>query len=304
MISIRKVRELTLGRPSGAAGTQHISAASSLVRHRDNLYIVADDELGLAVFPAEGTEDGYMIQILEGRLSHDADARSEDKADLESVALLDAFGDHEHGALLALGSGSGPKRNRGALIPLREDGSPSDDHHLVDLDPLYAKLMDDLKDLNVEGAAVRGDVLTLLQRGNSAKGPNARIDLDLTNTLKSLEREEPLAPDSVRGISEYPLGQSHGVDLCFSDASSLHDGRLVFSCSAEDSASSGSDGATVSSAVGIMDEDGDVTTLEEIDGDVKLEGVAAYLNGEDIEIFLVTDADDPKVASPLYATEL
>lgn len=303
MIGVDKLRDLNLEGPSGAAQVDYVSAASSLVYHRNTIFVIADDELSLAVFPSEGTEPGYMTKILEGRLSADPDERKGEKADLESLSWLEPFAAHEHGALLALGSGSGPNRDKGALIPLEADGAPSEDNDMVELGPLYEHLESDLKELNIEGAAVRGTVFTLFQRGNSDHGPNARIDLDLESTLRSLSNREPLDPSSVAEISEYPLGQTHGIQLCFSDASPLDDGRVVFSASAEDSRDE-TEGEVPGSALGIMDVDGDVTMLEPIDQPIKLEGVAAYMQGDKVEVLMVVDADDPTHASPLLIAHL
>src|ERR1700752_5286310 len=50
-------------------------------------------------------------------------------------------------------------------------------HGLPDLAPLYTALEEkEIPDLNIEGAAVSGDSLRLLQRGNGRAGVNAVID--------------------------------------------------------------------------------------------------------------------------------
>lgn len=179
MIPVSKLRDLTLNVPEGAKRSPHISAASSLERHKQHLFVVADDEMDLGVFPLETSEHGRPVEILEGPLPSDEDTRKQEKPDLEAVVLLPPFGRHDHGALLALGSGSSDKRNRGVLIPLQKDGLPTGEHGLVDLLPLYESLKEQLPELNIEGAAVVGRVLRLLQRGNNDEGRNARIDLDL-----------------------------------------------------------------------------------------------------------------------------
>ncbi len=53
MIKLRKLRDLELGEKAGDEHSRHISAASSLVRVGDILYVVADDERQLGIFPHE-----------------------------------------------------------------------------------------------------------------------------------------------------------------------------------------------------------------------------------------------------------
>ena len=304
VIPVSKVRELTLDVSQRQSRSPHISAASSLERHKHHLFVIADDEMELGVFPLESPEHGHAIRILEGRLPRDDEDRKKEKPDLESLVLLPPFGRLEHGALLALGSGSSDKRNRGALIPLQKDGLPTEAHGLVDLEPLYDALRRELGELNIEGAAVVDDVLRLLQRGNNGTGRNARVDLSLEEVVKGLAAGDAMSPSVVREVVDCDLGQLHGVKLCFSDASALSDYRTVFAASAEGSGSSHSDGKTVGSAVGVMGRDGSISTVEPVDIDVKLEGLAARLRGDRIDLLMVTDADDPSVASPLLRAEL
>lgn len=304
MIPVRKVRDLTLRIPQGEKRSPHVSAASSLERHKNHLFVVADDEMELCVFPLGNSDDGYPVKILEGDLPEDTDKRKEDKPDLEAVLLVPPFGRHEHGALLALGSGSSDKRNRGVLIPLQKEGLPTASHLVVELSPLFDALREELPELNIEGAVVVDHVLRLLQRGNNETGRNARIDLDLEEVVKALAAGAPLSASAVREIVDCDLGQLHGVELCFSDASALPDGRMVFAASAEGSGSAQSDGKTVGSAVGIMGGDGAITLREPIAVDLKVEGLSARIHGNHIELLMVTDADDPSVPSPLLTADL
>jgi hypothetical protein len=304
MIPLRKVRTLTLDVTRRQRRSPHISAASSLERHGNRLFVVADDELELGVFPLEPSQDGQVVRILEGRLSEDPGDRKREKPDLESLALVPPFGRRQHGALLALGSGSSDVRSRGALVPLQEDGWPAIDHQAVELGPLYHALKGELPDLNIEGAVAVGGVLRLLQRGDNEAGQNARIDLDLEAVSIALESGDPVPATAVRDVAHYDLGRLHGVSLCFSDGSALPDGRVVFAASAEDSRSSHGDGKTVGSAVGTLAPDGSIELIEPVDLDVKIEGLTARLQDDGIELLMVTDADDPSVPSPLLAARL
>lgn len=304
VIPVRKVRDLTLNVPQGEKRSPHVSAASSLERHKNHLFVVADDEVELCVFPLSTSDHGHPVKILEGGLPANTDKRKEDKPDLEALLLVPPYGRHEHGALLALGSGSSDKRNRGVLIPLQKEGLPTTTHAVVELNPLYDALREELPELNIEGAVVVDHVLRLLQRGNNETGRNARIDLDLEEVVKALAAGAPLSPSAVREIVDCALGQLHGVELCFSDASALPDGRMVFAASAEGSGSAQSDGKGVGSAVGIMTSDGTIALREPIDVDVKVEGLSARIHGDHIQLLMVTDADNPSVPSPLLTAEL
>ena len=297
MIPVRKVRELTLERVEGDEHSSHVSAASSLVREKETLFVIADDERQLALFPTGGGSHGRMIDILEV-----AAPASSDKPDLEALTFLPPWRGHPHGALLAIASGSKKTRTHGALVPLDERGLPSDGHGSVDLSDLYSGLSSRVEKLNLEGAAVIGDVLCLMQRGNAEGATNAVVQLDLDKVSADLG-EGRIAATSIVSIDPYDLGHLHGVKLSFSDASPLEDGRMAFAASAE-APSKGQDGATVGSSIGVMELSGDVTMLEPIDADIKIEGLTARLEQGRMELLMVTDADDPSVPSPLLAAEI
>jgi hypothetical protein len=295
MIPVRKLGELTLEHRGGDEESKHISAASALLLVEGTIFVVADDERQLGIFKNEAQEPGRLLQILEPSSEGPKESKTR-KPDIEGLCFVPPFDEAPHGGLLALGSGSEEDRHRGAFVTLGADGQPSD-HSQIELGPLYAFLRDQIPELNLEGAAVTGERLHLLQRGNNGTGRNARIELDLGLARESLSKGE-LRPDAFVSVTFYDLGRLHGVSLCFSDASPLEDGRIVFSCSAEDSDGSG-DGPTVGSAIGVMTAGGDVSSIEPIDIDVKLEGMTAHAEGDRIRALLVTDADDPNTPSPL-----
>ena len=302
MIPVRKLYELRLEHAGGDERSPFVAAASGIVHLGETLFVIADDEKQLNVFPALGREPGYQIQILEGETPDSDEERNEKKPDLESVAILPPSEHFEHGALISLPSGT-KKRDAGALVLLGPDGLPTGDTKRVDLTDLYDGLRDRIEKFNAEGAAVRGDVFHLFQRGAEADAPNARIDISLTAFAEAVAEGRGPGIDDVSDITPFDLGQLRGVHLGFSDASPLDDGRLVFTCSAEASGS-GQDGAVLGSAIGIMDVGGEVTFLETVDVEVKLEGMTAMSVDEEISVLLVTDADDPSEPSPLLEARL
>lgn len=304
MLRLTQRRKLTLRTPETPGGEPHVSAASGLVRAGNWLHVVADDSLFLATFPLEGDAPGQLLRLFPGELPLEPRARKALKPDLEALCLLSGLKDAPHGALLAVPSGSTPVRMKGALVPLAADGSIGGPVREVDFTPLYAQLTRDLGPLNVEGAALAGARLRLLNRGNGDQGTDAVVDLDAGRVLRTLEANEPLQPDVVRIVRRWELGRAGDVRLSFTDAAPLPDGRVVFTASAEDTRDAYADGAVMGSAVGVLASDGSPMFLDGVDAKVKLEGVDARVEGGRIHLLLVADADDPAQAAPLFETVL
>jgi hypothetical protein len=70
---------------------------------------------------------------------------------------------------------------------------------------------------------------------------------------------------------------------------------------AEDTRDSYADGRCAGAAIGWVSEGGALLSLQLLEGAPKVEGVAV---GEDGGLLLVTDADDPAIASRLLALQL
>lgn len=302
MIHAHKLRDLTL-EPGGER--PHLAAASGLVRVGEWLYVVADDESFLGVFPAQGDGPGRRLVFDESALPSEASARKAQKPDLEALAHLPARVWPPHGALLALGSGSTASRRRGALLPLHADGSAAAPPLLLDLTSLYAALEAEIPELNLEGAAASGDRLCLLQRGNGRAGVNAVVELDLRGACESASRSQSLPADLVGKIRRYDLGAHQGVHYTFTDASPLPDGRLLFSAVAEDCPDTYHDGPVVAAGLGVLDAESKVECMESLEPVVKIEGVHATLESNgDIALLLVADADDESRPAPLLSARL
>ena len=304
MPAVRPLRELTLHEPRAEGGRRFLAAGSGLVQTGDFLYVIADDERELAVFPAGIDEPGRLRRFLPGDLPADPGARKEHKPDLEALALLPAHAELASGALLALESGSRPQRRGGVLWPLGERGELASEPLELDVSPLYRALERELPDLNLEGATVVGERLLLFQRGNGRAGVNAVVALELAAALAEL-RTGTLGPGPLRDVRRYDLGEVDGVRLCFSDAASLPDDRVVFSAVAEAGEDTYLDGACVAAGVGVLDASGNLAAYEPVEPIWKVEGVEAHSgDGGGIELLLVADADDPAKPSPLLAATL
>jgi hypothetical protein len=301
MIALTLIRTLGLATPTVPGRPSHLSAASGLVCIGSLAYVIADDELHLGVFRTDTDDPGQLIRLFDGTLPDKPVARKRKKPDVEAIALLPAGPDDPHGGLLVLGSGSKANRRRGVVQSLDASGEVRGTPRMVDLSPAYAALDDALPELNIEGAAVMGEEIWLLQRGNKGLSRNAVVRFALQEFLDALntdnERIHPIA------IDEYALGDIDGVPLSFTDAAALPDGRLIVTAAAEDTGNSYDDGRCLGSATGII-EDGVLCGMERVDRICKLEGVHASQDGDGIRLLLVTDADDSDVPAQLLSTTL
>jgi hypothetical protein len=302
-LELRHVRTLHL-EPSSPDLPEHLAAASGVVRRAECVYVVGDDLLFLGVFDASSDEPGRLHRVLPGDVPDTTDEREETKPDLEVLTLLPPFESHPHGALLGLGSGSTPERDRGFAWSLAADGSVEGEPLQLDLAPLYSLLREHMEALNVEGAAVMGDELWLLQRGNSKQGVNVVVSLELSEVLDSLLRDRTLAARELHGMLAFDLGELEGAALTFSDASPLGGEQLVFTASAEASPGSHGHGAILGSVVGTIDRSGEVRRLRTIDRKYKVEGVHAALDTGVVTMTFVCDQDDPEIPSPLLSATM
>lgn len=296
MIELRSLRLLQLGAPLAPGRPCYLAAASGLVGVGELFYVVADDELHLAAFAShDHARPGDTFRLFEGELPLEHEERKARKPDLEALAFLPATEAFPSGALLALGSGSTKHRGRGAIVRLNGRGLPEGEPQTLDLQPLYRELESQVEQVNIEGAAVVGDVLWLFQRGNDARSLNAVVRLPLARILS------PFAP--VTGqveVRPLDLGELAGVPLTFTDASPLGDGRVVFTAAAEDSQSAYADGQCMGSAVGLLSAEGALLALEPLHTDEKVEGVQATQVADGIQLMLVSDADDSAIPSRLF----
>lgn len=300
-LELRTLRELRLSEPSADGRPAHLSAGSGVVRRGDFAYVIGDDELFLAVFRLSAADEpGTLQRALAGELPLDHDSRSDAKPDLEALTVLPPFGGHPYGALLGLGSGSAPGRDRGFVWALQADGSLRDEARGVDLAPLYERLADDIDELNIEGVSVMGDRLWLLQRGGGGQEAAGIVaELSLEHVMDSLQRDLRIDPHELAALRAYDLGTLDGVTLTFSDATPVAQELLVFTASAE-----AEDHSIRGSVVGTLDRGGEVQRLRTIDRRYKVEGVHATIDTGVVDFLFVCDQDDPETPSPLLSAAM
>lgn len=297
-LELRKLRDLEVEEPSGPGRPAHLCAASGVVRRAGYVYVIGDDELHLGVFELSADGPGHLRRVLEGELPDDQE-RSKEKPDLEALTLLPPFEGSPHGALLGLGSGSGPRRDRGFVCALAPDGSLGEEPREICLKPVYSLLREHVAELNVEGAATMGDRLWLLQRGSREAGSNLVAELSLTEVMRSLREDLTIDAHELERVRSYDLGDMDGVELTFSDATPIAEQLVVFTASAE-----AEDGAILGSVVGTLGLDGSVQRLRTIDRRWKVEGVHAAIDTGVLDFTFVCDQDDPDAPSPLLVATM
>lgn len=315
MLLPQLVRTLTLDPGIHPRGQPHLSAASGLVQVNGHLYLVADDEQHLATLSLNRQEPLRLLSMLPGPLPQDAMLRKARKADLETLAWLPPLPHYPYGALLTLGSGSTPQRERGVLLALDAQGrvatldGPIPDGRaprIIDLSRLYAPLRARFSDLNIEGCFVAGGDLHLLQRGNQSDPRSVCIHLDWMQMQAWLLNGQGDAPQahSLQTIDMGSAGVVDGVQLSVTDATAMPDGRWAFSAVAENTHSSYLDGPCIASAIGIMGADGRLEHLHRLQGAAKVEGICTPSGGKPGVVMLVTDTDNPAQASQLLTVQL
>ena len=280
-----------------------VTAASGVAPLGDGLLVVQDDATHAAWQRPSGVTPVRLLPPVEGldRFSEAAGTKKL-KPDLEVACPVEADG---RPAVLVLGSGSSPRRTRGALVALDGDRPGV---RAAELAPLYAAVAERLGvpdgQLNLEGASRSGDVLRWYQRGNLAAGvANAGVEVPLEALVAVLLGRADPASVPLGAVSLLELGEVAGVGLAVTDAVALPDGRELLSAAAEDTPNAVDDGPVVATALVLADHGRvlDVTPVPEVGGRVvKVEGLALTGDpaGGAVHLVAVVDADDPELPSP------
>lgn len=287
-----------------------LSAASGLVCCDKHFFVVADDELHLGIFPNDPTLPGSTQRLLDGELPAHAKPRKKQKPDFEALAYLPATLETKTPMLMVLGSGSRPNRSIGLLLSL-DHGDELEKRAaplLFDLSALYRELEGEFGIVNIEGAAVRGDQLLLLQRGNKKNGINAIISLDFSSAITHM-LNGVIDASTLQAIHPIELGSHAGIALGFTDAMTLPDGRLLALAVAEDTDDPYSDGVASASYVCRFDTHNQLQAMTPIIASAKTEGIALWRqastnNAAYDTLAFVTDADDPTIPAALLTAPL
>jgi hypothetical protein len=230
---------------------EKIPSASGMELIGNRLYVIGDDSPFLYVL------DGASLQLVDQiELFASGDFGSGRipkllKPDLECLTRLDMDGVHH---LVAFGSGSAPNRARTYAIQLPAGGQQAAQVRQYSLQPLYQALQADQDllggdDLNLEAAAATPDKLLLLQRATKA-GPNLILFFPRQDFVAYLAGTRKQLPDYEAIACHLP--QLAGLNARFSGAI-VHDNRLFFTASVENTADAILDGEVLGSFVGWVD---------------------------------------------------
>jgi hypothetical protein len=248
-----------------------ITAASGLVLWNDHFYCVSDDELSLIKLHKSLSSHHELIRLFPGDLPEAKKERKRLKPDLEAVVFLPA-----HSSLLCLPSGSKSNRVRGAIVNSKNQVQE------VRFDHVYDELSKDFSELNVEGALVKDERITLIQRGNGEHHQNALIELDLNSFLR----------DEVtnKTIFHQDLALLNGTPLSFTDGTTYRE-KTFYLAVAEKTESTYEDGEFAGAVLGCIG-----GASFQLDIPSKPEGLAI----QNDMFYLVTDDDDRTKPSKLY----
>jgi hypothetical protein len=282
-VELRHLRNLDLERPSQPGRPAFLSAASGLLLIDGSVYVIADDENSLAIFPEDGGP-GRLVPLIAGGLPLEKSERKKMKPDFEALLQI-------AGGILAIPSGSTANRNLGAFY---RDGKVA----LVDFSNLYGFFGSLWPDLNIEGAAIRGTELIFFQRGNGEGAMNAMAFLDLTEVIREITTAQSLTPAAYRASLRLDLGTLEGVPLSFTDAATATDGTIWVLMAAENVASTYLDGDFTGAALGRLDQKNQMVSCQPLVCGAKPEGIC--FDPQSKYFYVVTDADDALKPSGLY----
>ncbi len=302
----RHLRDLSISPHLHPRGMPHLSAASGLVILNKRYYVVADDEQHLAMFESAADSPVILVRLFADGLPDEKFLRKALKADLEVLVFIapdPRWPGFPDGALLALGSGSRrASREQGMLLTLASNGSIAALTPL-DLSGWYAPLRLEFADLNIEGGLVSGNTFRLLQRANTGDPRNACIEYDWP-ALMHWFTGELAEPPSVARITLIELGAVAGVPLGVTDAAAVTDDLWAVSAAAENTDNSYADGPCLASAIALIDNAHQVVAQYELADAPKVEGLVASARAGRVSLVMVTDSDNPAVASQMLTASV
>ncbi len=213
-----------------------------------------------------------------------------------------AFFSPAHERIFVLGSGSGKERRWVMHLPCIDYKIDAiESFQTIDAGPMFDALEQALGTIpNIEGAVLIGpDRARLFHRG-SGGGQYGSAYLDIS--VEALFSAAPSPPKA----QLCALGNIGGVELSFTDACEIGEGRVLYLAAAEDTPDAVADGPVLGAALGVMDSDGlRFALLSNEDGSpftAKVEGIAADADAR--FAYLISDPDDASVAAELVRVAL
>lgn len=290
--------EVETVRPLRFSDGTPVRAASAVAPLGVGWLVAQDDAAHAAWVRADSISRVRVVPPVEGHDVFSAKDMKHLKPDFEAACAVEVDG--EQGVLL-LGSGSGPRRRRLAVVTGQQDPRAA----ATEMPGLYARVaaLLDLTDdqLNLEGACLVDGALRWFARGNRPSGvPSASVGVDpralVAAVLGGRDAEVHLGAPT-----RYDFGEVDGIGLEVSDAVALPGGQVLVSMSAEDSPNAVDDGPVVATALALLD-GADVVArarLPDLDGHVhKVEGLTLLAaDARGARLLAVVDDDDDTVPS-------
>lgn len=290
----------------------HVRAGSGLVRLDDGRFVIVQDDASFVavVDLARDHISAIALPAVDGiRQFDEARGNKDSKLDLEAC-----FAIRDRGLVVAIGSGSSPRRERIALVHGVASDRPG--VSVVHAASLYRAMSDDPafsgSELNVEGATVHGSDVVFFQRGNGKQRGqllpiNATARVDLSSLLAHLLEGAPFS--SLRAVRSWDLGRAGDVALTFTDGATHPSGKLAFLACAEASPDATKDGPVSAVVMGRLDDgtgDFELGTIADERGAMLLEKAEglAFDPRDAKRAWVVVDRDDASVASELLELEL
>lgn len=226
-------------------------SGSAITYYGEHLYVIGDDAGKLLVLDSnyKTVRTIPFFDYAEKRIP------KAKKADLETAVILDIEGKKN---LLALGSAATKERERGVMLPLPPfDNKPQ---HLSYSS--FIRRLEQIPEINIEGAALAGNHLILSNRGNETNPVNHFI----ITTPDFLQRQKDVAITVASLVIPFSLPGFAGVsELCYVEQKDL----LLLILSSEATGNAYDDGAIGDSYIAWVDH-----ISQKLDGrDISLNGI-------------------------------
>lgn len=261
----------------------NIPSASGLVKHRDSYYVLGDDSPYLFKLNSNCEVVGRIPIV-----AHEQRERipKREKHDFEALEMI------SENEIVGFGSGSlSPQRDSMIKITIGNEAT----FQTFSLTSFYSdlKVLEVLQgsELNIEAAAFHEDQLHLFNRRK-----NVIFSLSFPDFLSAIENGSAFPPVLT---SAFELPEIYGIEAGFSGAAVTASGKLVVTCSVENTPNAYDDGEVLGSFVGISSgvKNGIFETFSwtriNSEEPLKVESITVereILNTE-IALVLVTDSD-------------
>jgi len=202
-------------------------SGSAITYYDGRFYLVGDDARNIAVLDRDYRQAGTipLFEHPEKRIP------KAEKTDFETAVIVDA---QQQAHLLAIGSASRKEREQVMLVPLQQSGGhPAKFNTGVFTERLRSA---GIKEVNIEGGTLAGELLILANRGNNTYRENHLIITGKDYWLRQEDVQVSVLPLTLPSCIDGFLGIS---ELCYDPLSDT----LLFTLSSEATANAYDDGA-------------------------------------------------------------